>query len=419
MSEDRDVLEVEFRDICFPSRQTGRPVSESMKLCRVALIAHCYHESSARHKLAFLAQNTDFRLISPQYYPYPYGRREIDYEFNREVAVCALPIHFLSPRPTSTRWILESRDLGFREFKPDIIHVENEQHSWILCQALLYRKLYAPSAKMVVFVWDNIYPSEQDSKARLLEHLARINRRFVDFFICGNAAGKEILIQKGVPASRVEVIPQFGVDTGVFHPFTSDQRLSVRSEMDISPDEFAVGFVGRFVEEKGLLDLVEAMTQLHTATNRQVVLILVGTGPLETPLRETCTARGIRLLVLPPCRNDEVVAAMNSLDVLVLPSRSRSFWKEQFGRVLIEAMACGVPVIGSSSGEIPNVIGDAGLVFKEGDSAQLCEKLKLYCDDEGFRTACALKGLQRVLNSFTNERIAQRTLAVYERVAAS
>jgi len=48
---------------------------------------------------------------------------------------------------------------------------------------------------------------------------------------------------------------------------------------------------------------------------------------------------------------------MNSLDVLVLPSRSRSFWKEQFGRVLIEAMACGVPVIGSSSGEIPNVIG--------------------------------------------------------------
>jgi glycosyltransferase involved in cell wall biosynthesis len=110
---------------------------------------------------------------------------------------------------------------------------------------------------------------------------------------------------------------------------------------------------------------------------------------------------------------------MNSLDVLVLPSRSRSFWKEQFGRVLIEAMACGVPVIGSSSGEIPNVIGDAGLVFKEGDSAQLCEKLKLYCDDEGFRTACALKGLQRVLNSFTNERIAQRTLAVYERVAAS
>ena len=386
---------------------------------KVAFIGHSYVESSARQKLAYLAQHTTLRLITPSFYPTPFGRFETDFKFYQGVGVSSFPIHFLNFKPTSTRWILASRDLGFREFQPDIIHVDNELHSWIMGQALLYRKLFAPKAKIVVFIWDNIEVKEQNMKARALEHLAAINRGFVDFFICGNAAGKEILLQKGVAASKVEVIPQFGVDTGVFHPFTADQRLSVRSGMGICPDEFAVGFAGRFVEEKGLLDLVEAMTKLRTATNRAPALILVGTGPLETSLRETCAARGIRLLVLPPCRNDEVVAAMNSFDVLVLPSRSRSFWKEQFGRVLIEATACGVPVIGSDSGEIPNVIGDAGLVFHEGDCAQLCEKLKMFCDDEGSRSTCGQKGLRRVLSLFTNESIAQRTLAIYERVAAS
>jgi len=386
---------------------------------KVAFIGHSYVESSSRQKLDYLSRKIALRLITPPWYPTPFGVYATEFENYKEVAVDCYPVHFLNVKRTSTRWVLASRDLGFKLFQPDIIHVENEQHSFILCQALLSRKLYAPRAKVIVFVWDNIYPNEQDSKAKLLEHLARINRRFVDFFICGNAAGKEILLQKGVTVSKVEVIPQFGVDTDMFHPFTADQRLSVRSGMGISTDEFAVGFVGRFVEEKGLLNLVEAMTKLRAATDRRLILILVGTGPLETSLRETCAAHGIRLLVLPPCRNDAVAAAMNSLDVLVLPSRSRSFWKEQFGRVLIEAMACGVPVIGSDSGEIPNVIGDAGLVFHEGDDAQLCEKLKMYCDDEGFRSACGQKGLQRVLNSFTNERIAQRTFAVYERVAAS
>jgi glycosyltransferase involved in cell wall biosynthesis len=249
-----------------------------------------------------------------------------------------------------------------------------------------------------------------------LERVARFNRQFADFFICGNADGKRILTEKGVPETKVEVLPQFGVDPDIFYPNSTDRRKSLRSELGISPGEFSVGFVGRFVEEKGLLDLVEAVGRLPAASQSSPVLVLTGKGPLEGAVRARCAQLGIKLIVLPARKNYEIAEIMNVLDVLVLPSQSRPFWKEQFGRVLIEAMACGTPVIGSDSGEIPNVIGDAGLIFHESDREQLAECLVLCCDNEGFRLGLRERGLERVLKNYTNEKIVKQTLQIYERV---
>ena len=76
-------------------------------------------------------------------------------------------------------------------------------------------------------------------------------------------------------------------------------------------------------------------------------------------------------------------------------------------------MACGVPVIGSTCGEIPNVIGDAGLVFPEGDAAALCDRLRALRNDPSLRRDLAQRGRQRVLDRFTQEQIARQTYAVY------
>ena len=96
-----------------------------------------------------------------------------------------------------------------------------------------------------------------------------------------------------------------------------------------------------------------------------------------------------------------------------MPSRTRPNWKEQFGRVIIEAMACGVPVIGSDSGEIPHVIGDAGLVFSEGDAGGLRDHLARLQAEPGLAEALGELGRQRVLEHFTQASIARRTAAVY------
>src|SRR5439155_22851925 len=107
---------------------------------------------------------------------------------------------------------------------------------------------------------------------------------------------------------------------------------------------------------------------------------------------------------------------LRQLDVLVLPSRRQPNWAEQFGRVLVEAMACGVPVIGSNCGEIPNVVGDAGLIFPEGDPAALRSALEQLIGSSGLRADLAKRGRQRVLDRFTHRRIAEDTVAIYRAI---
>jgi glycosyltransferase involved in cell wall biosynthesis len=107
---------------------------------------------------------------------------------------------------------------------------------------------------------------------------------------------------------------------------------------------------------------------------------------------------------------------LNILDCLVLPSHTRPNWKEQFGRVLIEAMACEVPVIGSNSGEIPNVIGHAGLIFPEGNTQALRDCLQKLFEDKMIRMNLGRAGRIRAEKYFTQRKIAEDIVEVYKSV---
>ena len=149
-------------------------------------------------------------------------------------------------------------------------------------------------------------------------------------------------------------------------------------------------------------------------------LTLVGSGEQLEPLRKLAADTGIADRVTLGVRlpSAEMPDFYRSLDLLVLPSRTRPNWKEQFGRVLIEAMACGVPVLGSDSGEIPHVIGDAGVIFPEGDVETLRSQLQRLMEDGAARNGLAAAGRQRVLARFTMAEIARQTVAAYTVVVA-
>ena len=102
--------------------------------------------------------------------------------------------------------------------------------------------------------------------------------------------------------------------------------------------------------------------------------------------------------------------------MLVLPSRTARGWKEQFGRVLVEAMACGLPVIGSDSGEIPTVIGDAGIVCPEGDAGALAKAIATLTADPARRQELGCRGLRRVEGLYTQARVVDQTVEFYQRV---
>jgi glycosyltransferase involved in cell wall biosynthesis len=177
---------------------------------------------------------------------------------------------------------------------------------------------------------------------------------------------------------------------------------------------FTIGYVGRFVEEKGPDLFLRALAGLKGEWRAE----MVGSGPMLNSLTTLAGRLGLRERVTfrPWLPSSQLPALYRTLDALVLPSRSKRNWKEQFGRTLIEAMACGVPVVGSTCGEIPHVIDDAGLTFPEGHADALQSRLEQLIGDPTLRRDLAARGREHVLRHYTQKQIAAATAAVYHAV---
>ncbi len=167
---------------------------------------------------------------------------------------------------------------------------------------------------------------------------------------------------------------------------------------------FTIGYAGRLVAEKGVRDLVAAVERLVPP----VRLVLVGDGPLRPELERRALSNGA-LELRTGVRHEDMPAAYAGMDVLVLPSRTTPWWAEQFGRVLVEALWCGIPIVGSSSGEIPWVVGatGGGRLVPERDAAALAATLADLRERPSERRALARQGRRSVQRLFSIEAVAE------------
>ncbi len=297
------------------------------------------------------------------------------------------------------RAVYRTLDFGMAGFGPHIVHAEEEPDSLAALQISMARRLFAPGACLILYTWQNIRRPRRPW-VRLVQ---TITLGAADGVMCANREAQAILHREGY-SGQSWILPAIGVDTRAFHPCTDR----------VWGERFVVGYVGRLVPEKGLDTLLAAIQLLDAPS----ILRIVGDGPLRQPLQDRARQLGLgeRVHIEPPLPPAQVAAAMRQLDVLVLPSRTTRVWKEQFGRVLVEAMACQVPVVGSDSGAIPEVIGDAGLIFPEGDAHALAGCLRRLFESPALRHEMALRGAARVANSYTQEHIANQTVCCYRKL---
>ncbi len=293
----------------------------------------------------------------------------------------------------SHRAIYLSLGRFLKQLRPDILWINGEPESYLGCQAILLRDSRSPKSKVVFTSYRNI----DYTNSRFPYKLAWLNalaERYVlshaDHCIAHNQTAKEIYQRKGFEA--VTVIPP-AVDTQVFRK-TWDSNI--KSQLALKG--FVIGYFGRFVPEKG----VDVLLRSAALLDFDFTLLIAGGGPAKAGWMELGHELGLenKIVWTGPLRHSDLPRYLSCADVVVLPSKTTDYWKEQFGRILIEAMACEVPVVGSNSGEIPNVIGEAGVVFREGDVDDLRRSLLALHADPSKRMELAAKGLEKVKKQY-------------------
>lgn len=302
-----------------------------------------------------------------------------------------------------------------RQFQPDIIQVEQGAKSLAYAQLITLSRLLGLKTKHCLFTWWNLPYSNKFP----INWIERYNLAHTHGLIAGNQDGVDILRDHGYRRAAI-VMPQLGVDETLFKP---QPQPELRSRLQINPEQFVVGFVGRFVVEKGILTLLDALAGLR---DEDWILLLLGRGELEATIRTRAAELGMgdRLRWVESVPHDAVPDYINAMNCLVLPSQTTDQvktltavgWKEQFGHVLIEAMACAVPVIGSDSGEIPHVIGEAGLIFPEGNAGELGDRLHTLMTAPNTAKTLGQKGYHRALTHYTNRALAEKQLLFYQQI---
>ena len=362
----------------------------------------CY-VATYRRKLEELASlpEVDLSLIVPPYWRLRNGKALLEKGFDQGYEmIVENPLlnghHHLHIYPNIAQHL--------KRIRPDLLHLDEEPYDFVTLHALRTAKKLG--IKVLFFTWQNIQ-RHFPTPFNLLESYVL---RHADAAIAGSMGAAQVLRDKGF-YRPLYVVPQFGVDLKVYHHLPPVNGTATVKE------PLHIGYVGRLVKEKGLLTLLKAVAGLKGNWR----LTLLGNGPLLKILEGESRSLGIeqQTMIKEPIPSTDIPEHLSQLDVLVLPSTTTTHWKEQFGRVLIEAMACEVPVIGSDSGAIPEVMGDAGLVFPEGDAEGLQNQLQRLMDSEDLRRKLMSMGKGRVINHYTQKRVAEQTYKVYGQMLGS
>lgn len=380
---------------------------------RVLVVDHTAPVTSVRRRWSRVASdaNIDLTLLSPHAWPensqWNVFEPDIDPPYNVVVGRVTFP-----GREVRSIY-LSGIARAMKQSRPDVIIMMEESFSAFAVQVLALRRIYAPKSRISFYAcW--ILPYRQ-LWYRPKAFFRWLNRRMLprlDAAMCIVDEATRMLHAEGFDAARTNF---FGVDESVF---TRIPKHEARRANAIPQNEFVMLYAGRLLEMKGLDDLIEAFAALsQERPDMPMRLIMLGAGEYERALieRAAATRAGDRIELRGSVPNEQIRHYMCAADAFVLPSRAA--WCEQFGRVLAEAMLVETPVVGSTSGEIPHVIGDGGFVFEADSVAALTTALRLVLDDPAEVTRRVAIGRARALAEFSVDAFARRTIDLIEELS--
>jgi glycosyltransferase involved in cell wall biosynthesis len=345
----------------------------------------------------------DLTLVGPASWEGEYGTRTLERWPAFEGDLRPIPVWFSGNVPLHVyrSWFIPL----LREVAPDAIFLHHEPYAAATAQVFLANRL-SVQCPIGFFTWQNIektYPPP-------FRQLERMVYRQADYAVSGSESARAVLRRKGY-AGPASLIPA-GINP---ERYSQTEPMPDAAPLDAPEDSVLIGFVGRIVKEKGLGTFLDALAQIRPLPWH---FVLIGEGDFTDVLQQRAERLGLRdrLTVLGYVDHAEIPRYLAVLDLVVLPSETQSNWKEQFGRILIESMAAGTPVLGSDSGEIPHLIErtGGGRSFDEGDPDACAAVLAELIRDERLRDRLGLQGRNAVLDHYTHETLARSFIETIE-----
>ncbi|MGI9054192.1 MAG: glycosyltransferase family 4 protein [Pyrinomonadaceae bacterium] len=374
-------------------RQTEKFISD--KKIRVLRIAHASLTPALRGRergIAHAFPEVDLEVITPpSWFESGVDVKTVPDDLFPVTTSCALFSKHMQLFAYDPRPIIDA----LRRHRPHIIDMDHEPYSVACAEILTLRNLYAPDVPIVMQTAQNIFknysPPFSVFERRALKQVSAA-------YMCSETV-REILEKKGFQ-KPMKIVP-FGVNLEDFQ-----MKKSEASELP------TIGFVGRMLPPKGLLLLADALAEIKDEKWR---LLVVGDGEEREKFQRRLAGYGLleRAEIVGAVPYHEIPKYFQQMDVFVMPTFTTEKIREQFGRVLVEAMATGVPVIGSTCGAIPEVVGDAGLIFPEKDSEALGNALRKMLRDADLRRKFSEAGRLRVEQNFTWKIVAEKIFGLY------
>lgn len=344
--------------------------------------------------------DVDVHLVVPAVW-HQFGRTSVaDPSDDAGLNVHVLPIRL--PRAGPMTWYLHFYPgLGriIRQIDPDVVHLWEEPWSVVALQARVLKGRAALVMEVDQNILKRLPPPFEAIRKQVLQNTDHVLSRSPD--------ATAVVLAKGYRGAVTPI--GYGVDQATFYP---------SPQADIAASKtIRIGYVGRLVEEKGLDDALDAMAR--TATS--VSLAIMGEGPHEGTLRRRVRELGLdaRVMFRGWGKPAAVAAFLRSLDSMVLLTRTTKSVREQFGRVIVEAQACGIPVIGSQSGAIPSVVGDGGWIVPERDPDALAKLLDSIVAHPACLRHRGTAARRNVTNRFTYDAVADALASACIAAAAS
>lgn len=350
----------------------------------------------------------DVHIVAPARVPLVDGRDKLCEEHREGAAYTLHKLETSGSRSGRSSWYRGLAPLLLR-LRPEFVFVEYDPGSLPVLHAWAASRAWG--AKVFAYTPENIL-RDRWADARRNAASLRLREAVRDTLVAGftaagatasaglaclNEEGARIYAESWGWRKPITVVP-LGTDLA-FRPMDA---AALRRSLGLEGG-FVVGYFGRVIPDKGVKLLVDALAELPPSFKLLLDMYFEPDSYAEEVVRRAEELGAKDWVVTFDVPHGEVSRYMNCCDALVLPSVSTPRWKEQYGRVLPEAMACGVPVIGSSSGNIPAMIGDAGIIVPESDPHAIAAALRSLADDRDLYARLVAAGRRRVEEHFSIE----------------